>query len=136
MRDALLKTVQTVKMSLPIIIGVLMLVSVLNPLFQKYYPEIFTGSYIVDPLIGAAAGSISFGIPIVSYITGGELLRGGVSLLAVTAFVLSWSSVGIIMLPLEISNLGRRFAILRNTLNFAASIAITILVILTLRLFV
>lgn len=135
MKDALLKTIQIIKTSLPIIIGVLMLISLLNPLFQKYYPKIFTGNYIIDPFIGAVAGSISFGIPIVSYITGGELLKEGISLLAVTAFILSWSSVGIMMLPLEISNLGKRFAILRNVLNFTASILIAILTVLTLKLF-
>ena len=116
-------------------IGILLLISVLNPLFQKFYPIIFTGNYLIDPLIGAIAGSISFGIPIVSYVTGGELLKQGVSLLAITAFILSWSSVGIMMLPLEISILGKKFAIARNALNFVSSVIIAILTILTLKIF-
>lgn len=135
MKTAFAKTIQNVKISLPIIIGVLMLVNIINPLLQNYYTKIFTGNYIIDPLVGSILGSISFGIPIVSYVTGGELLKEGVSLLAVTAFIFSWSTVYIVMLPLEISSLGRKFAILRNSLNFITAIIIAILTVLTLKLF-
>jgi hypothetical protein len=133
MKIAFQKTLQTLKISLPIIIGILMLISILNPLFEKYYPQIFTGNYFIDPLIGAIAGSVSFGIPVASYVAGGELIKEGVSLLAVAAFILSWSTVGVVMLPLEISNLGKKFAIWRNSLNFVISIVIAILTILTLK---
>jgi hypothetical protein len=135
MKDALAKTLQNLKTSIPIVIGVLMLLNLLNPLVQKYYPKIFTGNYLIDPILGAIGGTISFGIPIASYVIGGELLKEGVSLLAVTAFILSWSTVYSIMLPLEITYLGKRFAILRNSINFITSIIIAILTILTLKFF-
>lgn len=134
MKEAISKTFKNFKTSLPIIVGILMLISLLNPIFEKYYSQIFTGNYFIDPLIGAIAGSVSFGIPIVSYVTGGELLKEGVSLLAVAAFIVSWSTVGIMMLPLEISNLGKKFALWRNSLNFIGSIIIAILTILTLNI--
>lgn len=127
---------QNIKTALPIVLGILMLVNFLNPLLVRFYATIFTGSYIIDPFIGAVVGTLSFGIPVVSYVTGGEMLKQGVSLVAVTAFIISWSTVYFVMLPLEISNLGRKFAILRNTMNFAASILIAILTVLTLKLFV
>ena len=136
MKTALNKTFQNIKMSLPIVIGVLMLVNLVNPLIQKYYPQIFTGNYFIDPLLGAIGGTITFGIPVASYVIGGELLKQGVSLLAVTAFILSWSTVYFVMLPLEILYLGKKFAILRNILNFITSIVIAILTVLTLKLFV
>jgi len=123
MKQAIVKTLNTFKISFPIIIGILMLISMLNPLFQKYYPKIFTGNYFIDPLIGAVGGSIAFGIPITSYIAGGELLENGVSLLAVTAFMLAWTSVGVAMIPIETASLGRKFAIIRNSVNFVASIS-------------
>jgi len=135
MKEAFAKTLQNFKTSIPIVAGVLMLLNLLNPLVQNYYSKIFTGNYFIDPLIGAVGGTISFGVPVASYVIGGELLEEGVSLLAVTAFILSWSTVYFIMLPLEIAYLGRRFAILRNTLNFFTSVIIAILTILTLRLF-
>jgi len=134
MKQAIVKTLNTFKISFPIIIGILMLISMLNPLFQKYYPKIFTGNYFIDPLIGAVGGSIAFGIPITSYIAGGELLENGVSLLAVTAFMLAWTSVGVAMIPIETASLGRKFAIIRNSVNFVASIIIAVLTILTLNI--
>ena len=114
------------------IAGILLLISFLNPIFQRYYPKIFTGNYFWDPILGALAGSVAFGIPVTSYIAGGELLQKGVSLLAVTAFILAWATVGLAMLPIEIKFLGRRFAILRNGLNFINSIVIAILVTIIL----
>jgi uncharacterized membrane protein YraQ (UPF0718 family) len=126
--------IQILKMAVPMIFGILMLISFLNPIFQEYYPRVFTGNYFLDPILGALAGSIAFGIPITSYIAGGELLDKGVSLLAVTAFILSWTTVGVMMLPLEAKFLGRRFAFLRNGLNFINSIVIAIIVAVILKL--
>lgn len=133
-KPALEKTKNNFKMSLPIMAGVLMMVSLINPVLGKFYSQIFTGNYFFDPLIGAIGGSISFGIPITAYVAGGELLESGVSLLAVTAFVLAWTTVGVAMLPLEIKFFGKRFAVWRNAINFVGSIMIAILTILTLSL--
>ncbi len=111
------------------------MVNLITVNFGDFYLKLFTGNYIKDSFIGAVAGSISFGIPVTSYIVGGELLKEGVSLLAVTAFILTWSTVGIAMLPLEISYLGKRFAIVRNVINFVFAIIIAILTVLILKLF-
>ncbi len=135
MKQALINTLKTYKRILPIMIGVLLLVNLLNPILSKFYASIFTGNYFLDPLIGAIAGSISFGIPITSFIIGGEFLKEGVSLLAVSAFILTWATVGVAMLPLEISFLGKRFALYRNLVNFIFAIIISALTILTLNLF-
>ncbi len=135
MKQAFRKTVGTIKISLPIIIGVLLLISLMNSLFVGQYAKVFTGNYFLDPFLGAVLGSISFGIPITSYVAGGELLKEGVSLLAVTAFILAWTTVGVAMLPIEIRAFGKKFALLRNSLNFVSSIVIAILTIATLKLF-
>ena len=116
------------------ICGVLLLVSLMHKVFQNHYREWFTGNFIVDPLVGAFAGSISFGIPITSYVAGGELLNGGVSLIAVTAFIMTWTTVGLIMIPLEASFLGKRFSLVRNTLNFFFAIFVAIATVYTLEL--
>ena len=134
LKTAAFKTWNTIKIAIPMIIGILMLIHILNPIFQKYYPMLFTRNYFLDPLIGAIGGSIAFGIPITAYVAGGELLNSGVSLLAVTAFVLAWTTVGIAMLPLEIKFLSKKLAFWRNALNFIMAIIISILSILTLNL--
>lgn len=135
LKESFFKAGQTLKTSLPIMIGILLLVNLINLFARNYYPKLFTGNLILDPLIGALAGSFSFGIPITSYIVGGELLKEGISLIAISAFIMSWTTVGIAMLPLEAKFLGKRFAFVRNILNFILAIIISILVVLTLTLF-
>ena len=132
---AVFKTVQSFKTSLPIMIGILLLINLINLFARDYYSKLFTGNLILDPLIGALAGSFSFGIPITSYIVGGELLKEGISLIAITAFIMSWTTVGTIMMPLEATFLGKRFAFARNGLNFIFAIIISIITVLTLKIF-
>lgn len=132
-KQATIKTLQSFKTSIPMIIGIFLLINLLNPFIQNYYTN-FTGNFFLDPIIGALGGSFAFGIPITSYIIGGEFLNKGVGLLAVTAFILSWSTVGFFMLPLEINALGKKFAIVRNLINFVFSILIAILTIITLNI--
>jgi len=135
LKEAFFKTGQTLKSSLPIMIGLLLLINLINLFAKNYYSKLFTGNLTLDPLIGTLAGSFSFGMPITSYIIGGELLKEGISLIAITAFIMSWTTVGIAMLPLETKFLGKRFAFIRNLLNFIFAIIISVLVILTLNLF-
>lgn len=134
MKKAFLQTLNLFKTVLPMLVGVLLLVSLLHQFFQSHYKEWFTGNYMLDPLVGAVAGSISFGIPITSYIAGGDLLRAGVSLLAVTAFIMTWTTVGLVMAPLEASVLGKRFALTRNLLNFFFALLVSMVTVFTLRL--
>ncbi len=134
-KPSIKKTIQVFKTALPIMIGMLLLINLLNVFLKDYYSKVFTGNVLLDPFIGALSGSVSFGVPVTSYIVGGELLLEGVSLLAVTAFIMAWTTVGLAMLPLEASFLGKRFALTRNILNFIFSLIIAVLVIYTLKVF-
>ena len=133
-KKAFWKSLNNFKIMIPILIGVLLLVNLITTNFGDFYLKLFTGNYIKDSLIGAVAGSISFGIPVTSYIIGGELLKEGISLVAVTAFILTWSTVGIAMLPLESSFLGKKFAIVRNIINFIFSIVAAVLIVWILKI--
>jgi hypothetical protein len=130
---AFFNTARAFKKSLPILMGVLMLLALADALIPKQtYRLIFSGNWFFDPLMGAAVGSISGGNPLTSYIIGGELRREGVSMLAITAFIVSWVTVGIIQLPAEALMLGKRFAIVRNAVSFCTSIVIAIVTVLTI----
>ena len=83
--------------------------------------------------MGSMIGSISTGNPITSYIIGGELLKEGVSLFAVTAFIAAWVTVGVIQLPAEAAILGKRFALTRNALSFIFAILVALATVVTLR---
>ena len=131
--QAFLKTLNNFKQVVPIILGIIILVSLSLVIIPKsFYSSIFTGNKIIDPLFGAIFGSIATGNPITSYIIGGELLEQGVSLIAITAFILTWVSVGLIQLPAESLMLGRRFAITRNIISFVTALIVAVLAIFTL----
>jgi len=85
----------------------------------------------LDVLTGAGLGSIAAGHPLASYLLGGELMAAGVSLLAVTALIVSWVTVGFLQLPAEIMLLGKRFAIYRNICNLFFAIVIAFFTVYT-----
>ena len=117
----------------PMILGTILLVSLINSIIPKsFYTKIFKKN-IIDPIVGAIVGSISAGNPVTSYILGGELLKQGISLLAVTAFIVAWVTVGLIQLPAESAILGKRFAILRNITAFVFAIIVALITIFILK---
>lgn len=129
---------KTGKMLLRIFPNILAIV-LLSGLIMEFVPmkrlsEFLGGGFFTDGLIGAGIGSISIGNPLVSYVLGGELLDQGVSLMAVTALLVSWVTVGSIQLPAEIQTFGARFALFRNGISFLFALIIAFLVLMTMRL--
>ncbi len=120
---------------LPIILGTILLVSLVNVLVPRnFYLSLFRGNLFLDSLIGGLVGSILVGNPVMSYILGGEFLERGVSLVAVTSFILAWVTVGVVQLPAEATILGKKFAIIRNVISFILAIGGAILTVLVLNL--
>jgi len=133
LKESLQQTTRTLLGVLPIIIGVILLTGLLVELLPAEKAVAWFGHHdLLDAIIGASAGSVSAGHPATSYIIGGELLGKGVSLVAVTAFLISWVTVGSIQLPAEAVMLGWRFALLRNLISFVFSILIALLSVTTL----
>ena len=132
---SLKKTARTFVNLLPIIIGMLLLTALAVTLFPDHIPICLSGrSDMLDALIGASVGSVAIGHPLASYLLGGEMLKSGMSLVAVTALIVSWITVGIVQLPAEVLMLGVRFAIFRNVICFFSAVAIALLSVYTLRL--
>jgi uncharacterized membrane protein YraQ (UPF0718 family) len=131
--SAAMKTARNIKQVMPMLIGVMLLLSlVLTAVSRELLMSVFTGNAIIDPVIGALIGSIAAGNPVNSYVIGGELLQRGVSLLAVSAFVIAWVTVGIITLPAESAMLGRRFALTRNVISFVMAIVLSVAIVAAL----
>ncbi|MBW2976890.1 hypothetical protein KY347_05580 [Candidatus Woesearchaeota archaeon] len=128
--EAVKKSAKALYRSLPILLGVILLISLANVLIPKSaYTSLFRGKYFVDPFIGSIMGSILAGNPVTSYILGGELLTQGVSLIAVTAFLVAWVTVGLVQLPAEAMLLGKKFAIARNAASFVFVIIAAIITV-------
>ena len=131
MKKAIKKAAKGLWQAVPIILGTVLLISLISVLIPKtFYTTIFTKNLFLDSFIGALVGSISAGNPITSYIFSGEMLNQGISLIAVTAFIVTWVTVGLVQLPAEATILGKRFAILRNFSAFILAIVVAILTIL------
>ena len=128
LKEALIKSAKSLYQTLPILTGVILLVSLANALIPKtFYSTMFRNNLFLDPFIGSAIGSILAGSPITSYIIGGELLKQGISLVAVTAFLVAWVTVGMVQLPAESVMLGKKFAVVRNITAFLFSIIVAII---------
>ena len=133
LKQSFKKTIRTFINVLPIIVGMILATSLVVTMFPEQMSSgLFGNGEILDTLLGAFIGSIAAGHPLASYLLGGELLGGGVSLIAVTALVVTWVTVGIVQLPAEALMLGAGFAMYRNIISFIAAIAIAFLTVYTL----
>jgi uncharacterized membrane protein YraQ (UPF0718 family) len=119
--------------SLPLLVGIILLLGLFRTFVSKQWIQsVFTGSLLRDTFVAGAIGSVSAGNPITSYVIGGELLKDGVSLVAVTSFIVTWVTVGVVQLPAEASILGGRFAVARNILSFGLAILVSIATVVTI----
>lgn len=129
-KESARKSARVLWRSTPILIGVVLLVSLANTLIPKSaYALVFRKIILIDSFIGSALGSILAGNPVTSYVLGGEMLSQGVSLVAVTAFLVAWVTVGVVQLPAEAILLGKRFAITRNITAFLLAIVVAVLTV-------
>jgi uncharacterized membrane protein YraQ (UPF0718 family) len=118
----------------PLLLGIIGLVGLFQVLVTpKMLASLFRGNALVDTLIGTLTGAIAAGNPVVSYLLGGELLSQGISLYAVSAFILSWVTLGFVQLPAEVEVFGGRFTLLRNLLAFVFTVFVSVLTTLTLQ---
>ena len=137
-RPPFLKVLQKSSLSFlamaPLLLGVIGLVGLFQLLVTpKMLASLFRGNPLVDTLVGTLTGAAAAGNPVVSYLLGGELLGQGISLYAVSAFILSWVTLGVIHLPAEIEVFGGRFTLYRNGLVFFFTMVIAVLTTLTLQ---
>ena len=132
-KEAVIKSARSFYKTLPVLAGVVLLVSLANTIIPKsIYSEIFSKNLFLDSFIGSALGSVLAGNPITSYVLGGEFLSQGVSFVAVIAFMVSWVTVGIVQLPAESLLLGKKFSLLRNFISFVFSIVVALITVLIL----
>jgi len=133
---ALKKASKSILKAFPTIIGMILLISLVTQLFgQELYLKVFSNNMWIDPIIGSGIGSILAGNPLTSFVIAGELQTLGISLIAITAFLVSWVTVGFIQLPAETIHLGKKFTITRNVLAFISSIIVAIITTAVVSLF-
>jgi uncharacterized membrane protein YraQ (UPF0718 family) len=133
-KKAISKATMSILTMMPMLLGVIGLVA----LMQIYVTpgmlaQLFGHGSVADISTGTVAGAISSGNPAVSYLIADGLLKQGVSLYAVTAFILSWVTLGIVQLPAEASVFGLRFTLYKNILTLISTILVAFFTVLTLK---
>lgn len=75
-------------------------------------------------ITAAVLGAITLIPSLVAFPLAGSLLRSGATIMTISAFITSLVMVGIVTAPMEIKTLGKKFALLRNSLGFLAALII------------
>jgi len=83
---------------------------------------------IVGVIIASLLGSVLFIPGIIAFPLADSLLTMGAGVTAVAAFISTLTMIGFVFLPLEVRELGRRFALVRNSLSLLAALVIAFLV--------
>lgn len=134
--NALRKAVTGFAAMAPMLLGVIGVVGLIQHFVTPdMMAAAFGWSVLGDTLTGTLLGAISSGNAAVSYLIGGELIEEGVSLYAVTAFILAWVTLGFIQLPAEAAAFGKRFTLWRNLLTLLTTLAVAVATVATVGVF-
>jgi len=75
----------------------------------------------------AALGAVLHIPALISFPLAASLLQSGAAVASVAAFITTLTMIGVVTLPLEIKELGKKFAFLRNGLSFIIAIIIALI---------
>jgi uncharacterized membrane protein YraQ (UPF0718 family) len=99
-----------------------LLLAVLNP--AAISRMIGSDSGFSGILTAAALGAVTIIPAIIAFPVAAALLKSGAGLMQIAVFISTLTTVGFVTLPLEIRYLGKKTALLRNTLAFLLSFAV------------
>ena len=118
-KKATIQSIKPIINMIPFFVGILLLISLIEEAIpQSFYTNVFSKNIFLDSIIGTIIGGISTGSSVTSYVMGGEFLKQGISLVAITAFLISWVTIGILQFAAETYYFGKKFTIIRNILSF------------------
>lgn len=78
-------------------------------------------------IITAVLGSVLFIPALISFPLAASLLDGGASVMSVAAFITTLTMVGVITLPVELREMGKKITILRNVFSFIFAVIIAVI---------
>ena len=131
-KEAFNKSLKGFLSMLPMLLAILLLLGIFDVYITKdILLSFFISNNFVDTITGTLLGGVLTGNPMISYILGGELTDAGVSLYAVTAFILSWVTIGLVQLPAEVEVFGLRFTFYRTLFTFITTILVSLCTVST-----
>jgi len=129
-RQGLVIAYKTFFRILPTVLLVLLIVALIMGFINKQLISDWLGDSQggLNVLIAALLGSVLMIPSLVGFPLAASLLQKGASLMAVGTFITTLTMIGFVTLPLEIKELGRRFAFWRNGLSLLIAIVIGLLI--------
>ena len=133
-KKALKKAIMNLISMMPMLFGVIGFIGIIQTyITPDMLSTLFGYGMVADIGTGTLMGAISAGNPAVSYIIAEELLGQGVTLYAVTAFILAWVTLGMVQLPAEASVFGLRFTLYKNILTLLSTMLVAYFTVITLQ---
>ncbi len=114
--------IKMLPMVLIIILGIGLLLGLVSPDTISQFAGEQSGFWGV--LIVGLLGAVLFIPALLSFPLAASLLDGGASVSVVVAFITTLTMIGTVTLPLEIKELGKKMALLRNGMSFLIAILI------------
>ncbi len=112
----------------PLILGIIALIG----LMVGFVPAKWIASTIgpdrgaLGVIFAALLGAVLFIPGLIAFPLAKSLLDMGAGVMSIAAFVTTLMMVGVVFLPLEIKELGKRFTLIRNGLAFVAALSVAV----------
>ncbi len=129
-RQGLRIAYRTIGRLLPMMVGILLVVALIMGFIDKQFISSWLGSARNgwNVVIAALLGSVLMIPSIVGFPLAASLLLKGASMTAIATFITTLTMIGVVTLPLEIKEMGRHFALLRNGLSLIIAVVIGLLI--------
>ena len=131
------KTLESLKIGLssmfkilPTVFSIILLIGLLLTFIPKELITKIIGdkSGVSGTFAAALLGTVLHIPAIVAFPLGASLIEGGASISSVAAFITTLTMMGFVTLPLEIKEMGKKFALLRNGFSFLIAIIIALII--------
>ena len=113
----------------PMVLTIILIIGLLLGFVPPHQISKFIGeqSGIGGVLLIGAVGALMHIPALLSFPLAASLLESGASVTAVAAFITTLTMIGMVTLPLEIKELGKKMALLRNGISFVIAIIIALI---------
>ncbi|NLY25114.1 MAG: permease [Bacteroidales bacterium] len=131
------KTLESLKIGLssmfkilPTVFSIILLIGLLLTFIPKELITKIIGdkSGVSGTFAAALLGTVLHIPAIVAFPLAASLIEGGASISSVAAFITTLTMMGFVTLPLEIKEMGKKFALLRNGFSFLIAIIIALII--------
>jgi len=114
----------------PSFLAMLIFVSIVLFIFpqEKIIMYLSFGNYTVNIILAALVGSITVMPGFVAFPLAGILKNSGISFTIIAAFTTTLMMVGTLTFPVEATYLGKKVALVRNTISFVIALIIALLI--------